>query len=181
MPNITIFAPRDFESLKKAVEFAYEFDKGPIAFRYPRGSFVLEDGVFEAKEFELAKGEILIDSNDIMLIAYGNGVGKAYKVYKELKDEFDIGIVDLRFVKPFDKELLKNLKAKKWYVISDNAKEGGIGEMLSEFANKENLDVKIISFEYPDRFIPHGDVESVEKLLGVDVKSIVNKIKEDNG
>ncbi|QCT94477.1 1-deoxy-D-xylulose-5-phosphate synthase [Caminibacter mediatlanticus TB-2] len=181
LPNITLFAPRDFESLKKAVEFAYKFDKGPIAFRYPRGAFSLEDEIFEAKDYELGKGEVLIDSKDIMLIAYGNGVGKAYEVYNILKDEFDIGLVDLRFVKPFDKELLKNLKAKKWYVISDNAKEGGIAEMLSEFANKENLNVKIESFEYPDKFIPHGDVKSVERLLRVDVDSIVKKIKEDNG
>jgi len=183
LPNITIFAPRDFRTLKKAVEFAHNFDKSPCAFRYPRGAFELEDGIFEATEFELGKAEILINSKNIMLIAYGNGVGKAYKVLKTLKEKgIDAGLIDLRFVKPFDEELLKNLEAKKWYIISDTAKEGGIGEMLSEFANKENLDIKIKSFEYPDKFIPHGDVKSVEKFLGVDEESIVEAIlKEING
>ncbi len=181
LPNITLFAPRDFESLKKAVEFAYKFDKGPIAFRYPRGAFSLEDGIFEAKDFEFAKAELLIESDNIMLIAYGNGVGKAYKVLKELeKAGIKAGLVDLRFVKPFDRELLKTFRAKKWYVISDNAKEGGIAEMLSDFANEEGLDVEIESFEYPDRFIPHGSVEEVEKFLGVDVESITKKIKNEN-
>jgi 1-deoxy-D-xylulose-5-phosphate synthase len=178
---MTIFAPRDFESLKKAVEFAYKFDKGPIAFRYPRGAFKLPDGVFEAKEFEFGKGEVLIPSENIMLIAFGNGVGKAYEVYNKLKERgIKSGIVDLRFVKPFDKELLKTLKAKKWYVISDNAKEGGIAEMLEDFINSENLDVKVKSFEYPDRFIPHGSVEEVEKFLGVDVDTIVKVIENEN-
>jgi len=181
LPNITIFAPRDFETLKKAVRFAKEFNEGPCAFRYPRGAFTLEDGVFEAKDFELGKAEVLIDSDNIMFIAYGNGVGKAYKAHKLLKEQgINTGVVDLRFVKPFDKDLLRSLRAKKWYVISDNAKEGGIAEMLSDFVNSENLDVSIESFEYPDEFIPHGDVESVERLLKVDVQSIVEKIKDQN-
>ena len=180
LPNMTLFAPRDFESLKKAVKFAYEFNTGPIAFRYPRGAFELEDGVFEAKEFEFGKAELLIDSKNIMLISYGNGVGKAYKVLNILKEKgIEVGLIDLRFVKPFDKELLKTLKAKKWYVISDNAKEGGIGEMLSEFINEENLEVEVKSFEYPDKFIPHGNVKEVEKFLGVDEESIAKEILKD--
>jgi len=180
VPNMTLFAPRDFASLQKAVEFAYQYHDGPCAFRYPRGAFSLEDGIFEAKDFELAKAEILIDSDEIMLIAYGNGVGKAYNVHKILKEKgIKSGIIDLRFIKPFDKELLRNIKAKKWYVISDNAKEGGIGEMLSEFINEEHLNAEIESFEYPDKFIPHGDVKKVEKFLKVDEESIALKIESD--
>jgi len=182
LPNITIFAPRDFGTLKKAVRFAKEFNEGPCAFRYPRGAFSLEDGVFGVKDFQLGKAETLIENDNIMLIAYGNGVGKAYNVYKLLKEQgVETGLIDLRFVKPFDKELIRNIKAKKWYIISDNAKEGGIAEMLSEFANSENMNVSIQSFEYPDKFIPHGDLKSVEKLLGVDEYSIARKIKEQNG
>ena len=178
---MTLFAPRDFATLEKAVEFAYKFNKGPSAFRYPRGAFELENNIFEAKDFELGKAEILIDSSDIMLIAYGNGVGKAYKVLQKLKEDgIECGLVDLRFVKPLDKELLKSLKAKKWYIISDNAKEGGIGELLSEFVNKERLDVSIKSFEYPDKFIPHGDIKSVEKYLKVDEINIYEAIKAEN-
>jgi len=180
LPNMTLFAPRDFETLKKAVEFAYKFDKGPSAFRYPRGAFALEDGLFEAKDFELGKAEILIDNEKTMLIGYGNGVGKAYKVLKILEKEgIKVGLIDLRFVKPFDKELFKNLKANKWYVISDNAKEGGIGEMLSAFVKENRLHKYIKSFEYPDRFIPHGNVKEVEKFLGVDEETIAMEIKKD--
>jgi len=181
LPNIVLFAPRDFETLKKAVNFAKKYDKGPCAFRYPRGAFTLAEDIFEAKDFQFGKAEVLIENDNIMLIAYGNGVGKAYNVHKLLKEQgIQTGLIDLRFVKPFDKDLIKNIKAKKWYIISDNAKEGGIAEMLSEFANSENMNVNIYSFEYPDKFIPHGDLKSVEKLLGVDEQSIVKKIKEQN-
>ena len=183
IPNITIFAPRDFETLKKAVEYAYHYDKSPCAFRYPRGAFELEDGIFEPKNFEFGKAELLVESENIMLIGYGNGVGKAYKVFKILKERgIDAGLIDLRFVKPFDKELLKSLKANRWYVISDNAKEGGIGEMLSSFVKENKLHKYIRSFEYPDKFIPHGNVKEIEKYLGVDEESIANEImKEING
>ena len=177
VPNITIFAPRDFATLKKGVEFAYKWTKGPVAFRYPRGAFRLEDNQFEAKDFEIGKGELLIDSKNIMLIGYGDGVGKAYEVHKLLKEKgIDSGLLDLRFVKPFDEELLKSLEAKNWVVISDNSKEGGIGEMLSNFANRENLDVKIESFELPDRFIPHGTLQEVEKFLKIDAESIAEQL-----
>jgi len=180
IPNMVLFAPRDFETLKKAVEFAYKYDKSPSAFRYPRGAFELDEGVFEAGDFELGKAEILIESNDIMLIGYGNGVGKAYKVLKLLnKNGVKAGLLDLRFVKPFDKDTLRNLKAKKWYTISDNAKKGGIGELLSGFVKENNLNVDVKSFEYPDKFIPHGSVKSVEKFLGVDEESIAEKILKD--
>jgi len=177
IPNMTLFAPRDFETLKKAVEFAYKFDKAPCAFRYPRGAFELEDGIFKASEFEEGKAELLIENDKIMLIGYGNGVGKAYKVLNILKEKgVDAGLLDLRFVKPFDEDLLKSLKAKKWFVISDNAKKGGIAEMLNEFISENNLDIYIKSFEYPDVFIPHGDVKSVERYLGVDEISIAESI-----
>ena len=180
LPNMTLFAPRDFKTLEKAVEFAYNFDKGPCAFRYPRGAFELEDNIFEAKDFELGKAEILIDNDEILLIAYGNGVGKAYKVLNILKEKgVNVGLIDIRFIKPFDEELFRNLKANKWYIISDNAKKGGIGEMLSSFAKENRFHKYIKSFEYPDKFIPHGNIKEVEKFLGVDEESIANKILKD--
>lgn len=180
IPNMTIFAPRDFATLKKAVYFAYKYNKGPIAFRYPRGAFELEDNIFEATDFELGKGELLIDSEDIMLIGYGNGVGKAYKVLKLLEEKnIKAGLLDLRFIKPLDEELLNSIKAKKWYIISNNVKFGGVAELISEFVNKNSLDVKVKSFEYPDKFIPHGDIKRVEEFLRVDEKSIYEEILKD--
>ena len=180
VPNMVLFAPRDFETLKKAVEFAYKYDASPCAFRYPRGVFELEDGIFKAKDFELGKAEILIENKNIMLIGYGNGVGKAYKVWKILNESgIDAGLIDLKFAKPLDRELLKTIEANKWYIISDNAKKGGIGEMLSAFVKENNLKKYVKSFEYPDEFIPHGSVKEVEKFLKIDEESIAKEIIND--
>ncbi len=177
IPNMHLFAPRDDKTLELAVEFAADFPR-PIAFRYPRGSFILEEE-FEAKPFELGKAEFLIEQEgDILFIGYGNGVGRAYETMK-LVDRA-ISLLDLRFVKPLDEELLRELakKYKRWFVFSDSAKLGGVGSALEEFANDNDLDVKIVSFEYPDRFIPHGKVVEVEESLGLRPEQLAKRVKE---
>ncbi|MDR0579137.1 MAG: 1-deoxy-D-xylulose-5-phosphate synthase [Campylobacteraceae bacterium] len=176
IPNITLFAPRDDVGMKHAVDFAYT-NKGVCAFRYPRGSFILCKKA-KSKPFSLGIGEILRKGkSNIAFVGYGNGVGKAYKC-AELLDE-DITIVDLRFIKPLDKKLLKTLAAtcKMWYVFSDSAKRGGVGEILSGFLSEQKIDgINIESFEYEDDFIQHGDNLKIEEKLGISVEKIVKKI-----
>jgi len=176
IPNITIFAPRCFKTLEYAIDFAIDYTQTATAFRYPRGAFYEVE--VEAKPFELGKAEILKDSNNIMLIGYGNGVGRAWQVSKELeKRGIEVGVLDLRFIKPLDIELLKSLKADKWFILSDNNKIGGIAESLEAFCNENNLNKKIISFEFEDKFIPHGETKDIEKMLEVDINSLANKIE----
>jgi 1-deoxy-D-xylulose-5-phosphate synthase len=178
IPNMTIFAPRCEESLKDAMQFAYEM-KTPCAFRYPRGNF--EDlSVYENEKFELGKSQLLKHSkSDILFIGFGNGVGKAYKVYEKIKDKLDPAILDLRFVKPLDKEQLINLslKYKKWFVFSESAKLGGVWTSLVEFLHEENIDdVSVKTYEYDDKFVPHGNKTIVEKSLGISVDEIIKDI-----
>ncbi|MDR0665952.1 MAG: 1-deoxy-D-xylulose-5-phosphate synthase [Campylobacteraceae bacterium] len=176
IPNITLFAPRDDIGMKYAVEFAYEH-KGVCAFRYPRGSFI-SCGKVKSKPFLLGQGEILHKGeSDTAFIGYGNGVGKAHECAKFLDE--DITIVDLRFVKPIDKRLLKQLSltCKRWYIFSDSAKSGGVGEILSGFLNEEGIkDVTLKSFEYRDIFIQHGDTAKIEERLGLSPKLLAEKI-----
>ena len=172
IPNMTLFAPRDEQSMRYAVEFAYEM-KTPCAFRYPRGSFLPCE--YKAEPFELGKAQILKEANsDILFIGYGNGVGRACEVANGLKD--DVAIVDLRFVKPIDKETLQELskRYKKWFVFSDSAKLGGVASAIKELCIKG---VDIVSFEYEDRFIPHGNTKLVEEYLGLTPKQLIEKIE----
>jgi len=176
IPNITIFAPRCFKTLEYAIDFAINYTEQASAFRYPRGAFYEVD--VKAKPFELGKSEILKQSNDIMLIGYGNGVGRAWQVAKELSNQgIEVGVMDLRFIKPLDEKTLKNLEAKIWFVFSDSAKIGGVAETLQAFSNDNSLHKKIISFEIEDKFIPHGDTKDIEKMLKIDVGSLVERIK----
>jgi 1-deoxy-D-xylulose-5-phosphate synthase len=179
VPNMTIFAPRDEKSMYRAVEYAYKH-KGPCSFRYPRGSF----GECEyAKDlpFKLGKAQLLKKgSSKTLLIGYGNGVGKAVAVASMLEKEgLDCAVLDLRFVKPIDVDMLKKLSKDydNWFVISDSSKIGGVGSIISSLKNDLSWDsVKVVSFEYEDDFIKHGDTKLVEEDLGILPEQIARKI-----
>lgn len=176
IPNMTLFAPRDEKSFHQAMAFASEYNH-PCSLRYPRGSFIPTD-LPESVVFELAKSQLLLSNNsDILFIGYGNGVGRAYETSKFLDEK--VSILDLRFVKPLDEEMLTNmaLKHKKWYVFSDSAKMGGVGSAILEFLAKSAiLDVHVTSFEYEDAFITHGNTKLVEESLELLPEQIAKKI-----
>lgn len=170
VPNMVIFAPRDNKTLEEAMEYACAIDK-PCAFRYQRGAFTL-DGEFESEPFFSLKAQFLEEgATDVLFIGYGNGVGRAYKTSLILKnDGIFASLLDLRFVKPLDKNTLKEAakKYKRWFIFSDSSKLGGIGEMLALFLQEEEIaDVRLESFEYEDSFITHGKTAIVEESLGL--------------
>ena len=178
IPNMTLFAPRDEKSFHQAMAFASEYQH-PCSLRYPRGSFK-ETDLIESTPFELAKSQLLHSTDsDILFIGYGNGVGRAYESSKFLEE--DISILDLRFVKPLDENMLKNLatKHKKWFIFSDSSKAGGVGSAILEFLAKEKiLDIELTSFEYEDEFITHGNTKLVEESLGLLPSQLAAKVKE---
>ncbi len=177
IPNMTLFAPRDEKSFHQAMAFAAEY-KHPCSLRYPRGSFTQTD-LPESNHFELAKSQLLLaHESDILFIGYGNGVGRAHETMLHL--DKSVNLLDLRFVKPLDEEMLRALskKHKQWFIFSDSAKMGGVGSALLEFLAKEKiLDVQVVSFEYEDAFITHGNTRQVEKSLGLLPEQLAEKIK----
>ena len=178
IPNMTLFAPRDEKSFHQAMLFASEYEH-PCSLRYPRGAFIPTELPLSIA-FELGKSQLLKSSDsDILFIAYGNGVGRAYETSLLLESE--VSILDLRFVKPLDIEALKELseKYKKWFVFSDSAKMGGVGSAISEFlADEKILDVELTSFEYSDDFITHGNTKLVEESLGLLAEQLAKRVME---
>jgi 1-deoxy-D-xylulose-5-phosphate synthase len=174
LPNMTLLAPRDSKTLEYAVEFGYE-SLTPCAIRYPRGSF--EKLEFEPTKFEIGKAEVLQQgTSNKVFIGYGAGVSRASTTAK-LFDE-DVTIIDLRFLKPLDKNLLKKIATttNQWYIFSDSQKQGGVGSAILEFINDENLDIKVTTFEYEDIFIQHGDTKLLEEWLGILPEQLVLKL-----
>lgn len=175
LPNMTLFAPRDSKTLQYALEYAKDYDS-PCAIRYPRGSF--DELEYESTKFVLGKSEILKQgTSEIVFIGYGAGVSRAIKTAQLCSE--DITIVDLRFVKPMDTNLLKelSLKTKKWFVFSDSQKAGGVGSAILELISEEDLDVKVKSFEYKDIFVQHGDTKLLEEDLGLLPSQLAKQIK----
>jgi 1-deoxy-D-xylulose-5-phosphate synthase len=180
IPNMTLFAPRDEKSFHQAMAFAASYEH-PCSLRYPRGAFFDTSDLPHSQEFVLAKSQLLRASEgDILFIGYGNGVGRAEHTAKYLQKE--VALLDLRFVKPLDEEMLQALAKKhsKWYVFSDSSLEGGVGSALLEFlARNEITDVRLESFEYKDSFITHGNTQLVEESLGILPQQIAEKIKKE--
>nr|WP_315048586.1 1-deoxy-D-xylulose-5-phosphate synthase [uncultured Campylobacter sp.] len=182
IPNVSMCAPRDEASFKRIIEYSYAHE-GVLAIRYPRGSFIL-DCEIDTPAVELAKSVFLkrSDSAHVALIGYGNGAGRAYKTAEALEGQIEADAVDLVFAKPLDAEFLRSLarKDKIWYVFSDNAKKGGVGEILSAFLQENEIsDVKIVSFEFADIFLPHGKTADVECSLGLDIQTLTERILSD--
>lgn len=176
VPNLTLIAPRDSKMMEKCMEYAY-FHQGPLAFRYPRGSFILEEE-FAPRKLSLAKSQWLIkNTSEVAFLGFGQGVGKAWKVLQNLGNDF-ANLIDLIFIKPLDELLLKELasQTKIWFVFSENVKIGGVASLLREFVGQYDLNVKIVSFEYEDAFITHGNLNEVEVNLNLDVKKLSQKI-----
>ena len=177
IPNMTLFAPRDEKSFHQAMRFASEYNH-PCSLRYPRGSFI-ETELAESVEFELGKSQLVRSSkSEVLFIGYGNGVGRAYETTKFL--DSSVSILDLRFVKPLDTKMLKDLskKYKKWFVFSDSSKAGGVGSAILEFlADAKILGIELVSFEYGDEFITHGNTQLIEESLGILPEQLAKKVR----
>ncbi|MFA5460610.1 MAG: 1-deoxy-D-xylulose-5-phosphate synthase [Sulfurimonas sp.] len=177
IPNMTLFAPRDEKSFHQAMAFAAQYPR-PCSLRYPRGSFT-QTSLPESLPFELAKSQLLrSNKGEVLFIGYGNGVGRAYESAEFLEEK--VSILDLRFVKPLDEDMLRDLatKHKKWFVFSDSAKMGGVGSAILEFLARDKiLHVELESFEYEDAFITHGKTKDVEESLGLLPEQLALRVK----
>ncbi len=174
IPNMTLFAPYNETTMKFAMEFAKDYDH-PCAFRYPRGAFTAEDR--ESPAYALGKSVLLQEGEEILFIGYGDGVGRAEETAKLLDKK--VGILDLRFVKPLDEEMLVTLSCsyKKWYVFSDSAKMAGVGSAILEFLSQKKIqNIALTSFEYDDAFITHGNTKLVEESLGILPEQLAKRI-----
>jgi len=176
IPNMTLFAPRDEKSFHQAMAFAALFEH-PCSLRYPRGAFK-ETSLIESTPFELGKSQLLEShESDILFIGYGNGVGRAYETSLLLEEK--VSILDLRFVKPLDEEMLRELskRHKRWFVFSDSSKMGGVGSAILEFLAQEKIiDIEVTSFEYEDSFITHGNTLLVEESLNILPKQLAERV-----
>lgn len=176
IPNMTLCAPRDELSFHQIIEFASTYEH-PCAIRYPRGAFAEAD-LIESVSYESGKSQLLIsnDSNRLF-IGYGNGVGRAAQTMAFMEEQ--PSLLDLRFVKPLDIQMLRQMaqEHKQWYIFSDSARIGGVGSALLEWLSEEKItDVEVVSFEYDDTFIKHGNTKLVEESLGLLPEQLASRV-----
>jgi 1-deoxy-D-xylulose-5-phosphate synthase len=175
IPNMVIMAPKDENELQHMLKTAIEHP-GPISLRYPRGEGWGVPMDAQLRALEIGKGELLRDGCDVLIAAIGQTVVPAMRAAQDLALlGIDAAVVNARFLKPLDRELLRPLVSRIANLISveDHAVAGGFGSALLEFLADEGIsDIRVKRLGVPDRFIPHGTQEELRKVCGFDKDAI---------
>ncbi len=179
MPEMTVMAPKDENELRHMLKTAVDFD-GPISLRYPRGSGVGVDITEPMQTLPIGKAEVLREGQDVSIWAIGSMVQSAAQAAEKLVEQgISAGVVNMRFVKPLDKELLL-AQAKEYgkiVTLEEGVLQGGVGSAVMETLNEAQLLTKcqVLTLGIPDEFVLHGDKKLLFKDLELDVDAIVAK------
>ncbi len=177
IPNMTVMAPKNRYELSRMMEYAVKFN-GPIAIRYPRGDAYY--GLKNKIQFiDYGKSEVLEEGKNIAILAVGSMVELAEQVCENLREQgFTPTLVNVRFVKPFDKELFISLCENHKYIctMEENVLEGGFGQAVATGLLKEGCNFTWIPFAIEDDFVKQGKREELLKQLGMDVDSMTERI-----
>ncbi|NLA58842.1 MAG: 1-deoxy-D-xylulose-5-phosphate synthase, partial [Firmicutes bacterium] len=184
IPNLRIMAPKDSRELVEMLELALEREEC-AAIRYPRGEvhdeILRKLGVSGYTPVEFSRAEVISQGEDITFVAVGSMVTTALEAAVKLRElGLDVGVINARWVKPIDEEIILETAAKtRWLVtLEENVLAGGFGsavlEVLEEAGLLSQVGVKCIGI--PDRFVEHGDNPQLLKDLGLDAHHVAERV-----
>jgi len=180
LPNMVVMAPKDENELCKMLATAIAHN-GPIAMRYPRGTAAGVEMDLDIKPLPIGKGEIMTEGEDILIFAIGKSVCDALEARKRLNNEgISVQVVNCRFVKPLDADLIVSLAQKIPRIITaeENVLHAGFGSAVLEClmdAGVTGIQVKRIGI--PDTFVEHGKSALLRAKFGIDPDAIVKAAK----
>jgi 1-deoxy-D-xylulose-5-phosphate synthase len=182
IPGMVIMAPKDEQELRDMLYTAIEYKKGPIAMRYPRGNALGVPVRSEFKMLEIGKAETVRKGRDVAILAIGNMTPNALGAAELLAREgIEAEVVNMRFVKPLDEELLKALATRFDYLLTveDHTIRGGFGSaVLESLATQGLTNVSVRVHGIPDQFVEHGTPAELHRLLKLDAHGIAEVTKE---
>lgn len=177
IPNMIVFAPKNRYEFQDAIAFAADFE-APMAIRYPK-----TDAVRVLKEYrepiKLGKSEWIRRGSRVALLAIGTMVETAMEVEELLaKDGIDATVVNLRFAKPLDYEMLDEVLDYHSLIVTmeENVLSGGVGEHVCRYVELHSTGVRVIACGIPDKFIHQGSIKELLEETGLDAQSIYQKI-----
>ena len=179
MPNMTVMAPKNDQELSKMLEFAVHA-AGPCAIRYPRGQAYQGLEEFNSP-IRYGKSEILYRGKKTAILSVGSMTEVCEQVYKELCGRGEEPtLVNARFVKPIDTELLDELSRdhKLFVTVEENVKNGGFGEHVAAYMEACHPEVRVLPIAIWNRFVEHGDVASLRAKIGLSAPDILDAIEE---
>ena len=174
IPNLIIMTPSDESETYRALSTGYDFN-GPAAVRYPRGKGIgipIDKGM---SPLEVGKGLIRRDGNTIAIFAFGSMV----KAALEAAEKLGATLVDMRFVKPLDEELISKLAANHQLVVTveESAVMGGAGSAVNEFLAQTSTPIHTLNLGLPDRFLEHGKPFEMLDEINLNCEGIIQAIK----
>ncbi|PIP28111.1 MAG: 1-deoxy-D-xylulose-5-phosphate synthase [Candidatus Moranbacteria bacterium CG23_combo_of_CG06-09_8_20_14_all_35_22] len=174
VPNLVIMTPSSENECFAMFNAGYKHH-GPAVVRYPRGEGSGKYNQEKYNNLEIGKAKIIREGKNVAILSFGTLLENCKKTAQVL----DASLVDMRFVKPLDEEMLKNLsQTHKYFVtIEDNVIAGGAGSAINEFLAKENLKVSIKNLGLPDKFLEHGTREELLAEVGLDEEGILEAVK----
>jgi 1-deoxy-D-xylulose-5-phosphate synthase len=181
VPNMILMAPKDENELQHMIYTAVETPH-PTAVRYPRGNGIGVNMDEEFRLIEIGKGEILQDGKDVAILALGTMVYPCLKAAERLASEgISVSVVNARFVKPLDEELIVCLAHEKPYLITveEAALMGGFGSAVMELLEERSFETcRLLRIGVPDKLIPHGSPNLLHAKYGIDADGIYEKIRK---
>lgn len=181
VPNMTVAAPKDGNELRSMLHYTADNDlDGPVSIRYPRDN-VPTDMTTEIKPIKWGKWDADTIDKDVIILAVGTMVDTAYKAVELLgEDSHSIAVINARFVKPFDYEMLEKIKNRAKYIVTieENQIRGGFGQAVAEYLTSSDYTGKLKVVGIGDQYVTHGNRNQLLKEIHLDVDSIAHTISE---
>ena len=186
VPNMVIMAPKDENECRQMLHTAYIY-KGPTAVRYPRGNGLGVEIQQQLTALEIGKAELLLELNVeheecISILAFGSRVQTALDAAHQLASKLDIAIrvVNMRFVKPLDEKIIRDLadKTSLFVTVEEHAVMAGAGSAVNEFLAHAQIVKPILNLGLPDEFLPQASHAEMLQDCGLDVQGIQNAIEQ---
>ena len=178
IPNMVIMSPSDENECWKMLSTGFNYS-GPAAIRYPRGEGPGADIITDSSELiEIGKAKIINENNsDIVVMSFGNMLGLA----EEISEELNSSLVDMRFIKPLDEELIETFASKCKHIITieENTVSGGAGSAVNEFLSTFNASDKLKIIGVPDEFPIVGDQKDQREAAGLTKETILKKLSRE--
>jgi 1-deoxy-D-xylulose-5-phosphate synthase len=182
IPNMVLMMPKDENEGQHMVNTAIQYDKGPIAMRFPRGNGIGVPMDENFKNIPIGTWEILKEGEDVAILTFGTTIPMAFEAATILEKEgIHVKIVNARFIKPLDEKILAEILDEDMPIltIEEAILQGGFGSAVLEYANDHGyLSANIDRMGIPDQFIEHGNVDKLLDEIELTTDSAVEKIKK---
>ena len=177
IPNLTICSPYDEHELRHMMYTAQMADHGPFVIRYPRGNGYIADWRCNMEEIEVGTGRKLKDGNDMAVLTLGPIGHQASAAISEVEKECpgrSIAHYDMRFVKPLDERLLREVgeRFQRVVTVEDGVRNGGFGSAVLEWLSDHGYKTEVVRLGLPDEFVEHGKVDELQHIVGIDKEGI---------